>query len=193
MSYTLLSESWPVARKQHRCIWCGQHIEPDEKYRRERSVYDGEMQDHKWHPECDEDFKAGLAAGDDAEFTPYSAERPAGVGAAARTYLHPTRVDALIAVLEGECDGLAVTRETAEAILHYLDGNAPPSGVRASQPANVVVTDAGWAQLWVHGVHIQSGYGQGAKECCDKLAERINANAAAGATACATPKENDRG
>jgi len=49
--------------------------------------------------------------------------------APARTYLHPTRVDALIAVMEGECDGLAVTRETAEAILHYIDGNAPPAGV----------------------------------------------------------------
>jgi len=42
--------------------------------------------------------------------------------------------------------------------------------------AHVVVTDAGWAQLWVHGVHIQSGYGQAAKDQCDALAARINAN-----------------
>jgi hypothetical protein len=55
---------------------------------------------------------------------------PDGVSA----YLHPARVDALIAVLEGECDGLAVTSDTAEAILHYLDNNAPPSGVRVDAP-----------------------------------------------------------
>lgn len=43
--------------------------------------------------------------------------------------------------------------------------------------ARVRVTDAGWAQLWVRGVPIQSGYGQGAKECCDRLAAQINAGA----------------
>lgn len=78
MSYTLLSESWPVARKQHRCIWCGQRIEPGEKYRRERSVYDGAMQDHKWHPECDEQFGIECAAeGGNLEFSPHDNERPA--------------------------------------------------------------------------------------------------------------------
>jgi hypothetical protein len=75
VSYALLSESWPIARKQHRCIWCGQHIEPGEKYRRERSVYDGEMQDHKWHPECDADAAVQFRDGEE-EFAPYENERP---------------------------------------------------------------------------------------------------------------------
>lgn len=53
-------------------------------------------------------------------------EQPASGVSLGVPRLHASRVDALIAVLEGECDGLAVTRETAEAIMHYLDGNAPP-------------------------------------------------------------------
>jgi hypothetical protein len=77
--YSLLSESFPVARKTHRCIWCGESIPSGEKYRHERSVYDGSMQDHKWHLECDADFAEGLRNGDDQEFIPYNAERPYGV------------------------------------------------------------------------------------------------------------------
>lgn len=77
MSYTLLSESFPTARKRHRCIWCGQYIEPGDKYRRERSVSDGDMQDHKWHPECDEQFGIECAAeGGTMEFSPHDNERP---------------------------------------------------------------------------------------------------------------------
>lgn len=77
MSYTLLRESFLVARKPHRCIWCGEWIETGEKYRRERSVYDGSMQDHKWHLDCDKGFKVELDAGMDQKFIPYSNERPA--------------------------------------------------------------------------------------------------------------------
>lgn len=76
--YTLLRESFPVARARHRCIWCGEPIEPGMKYRHERSVYDGDMQDHKWHPECDAAFKADLAdeGGGTLEFSPWGNERP---------------------------------------------------------------------------------------------------------------------
>lgn len=78
--YRLLSETFPVARKQHRCIWCGELILPGEKYRHERSVYDGQMQDHKWHPECAEDQQRDGRETGEWEFIPHSAERPtAGV------------------------------------------------------------------------------------------------------------------
>jgi hypothetical protein len=83
MSYSLLSESFPVARKQHRCIWCGETIPVGLKHRHERSVYDGGMQDHRWHMECDAAFKEDLRSGGDDEFIPHSAERPqvaVGVG-----------------------------------------------------------------------------------------------------------------
>lgn len=81
MTYALLAESFPTARKRHRCIWCGQHIAPGEKYRREKSVYDGEMQDFKWHPECAEAQQEEGRETGEWEFSSYENERPAGVGA----------------------------------------------------------------------------------------------------------------
>jgi hypothetical protein len=75
MSYELLSETYPVARKDHRCIWCGQKIAKGEKYTAERSVFDREIQNHHWHPEC---LKDARDANDDTfEFEPYGNERPA--------------------------------------------------------------------------------------------------------------------
>lgn len=79
MSYTLLSQSHPVARKAHTCVWCGQSIAIGEKHRHERSIYDGRFQNQRWHPECDEAFKAELRheGGCELEFEPYENERPA--------------------------------------------------------------------------------------------------------------------
>lgn len=75
LSYHLFSESFPKARKIHRCIWCGETILVGQEYRRENSVYDGRFQDHAWHLECNEDA-ADYFASDEDEFLPYSAERP---------------------------------------------------------------------------------------------------------------------
>lgn len=74
MSYALIRESWPLARKQYKCIWCGQRIEVGLKHRHEVSRYD-ELQDHRWHLECDADAKECFRTGDE-EFIPYGAERP---------------------------------------------------------------------------------------------------------------------
>lgn len=74
MSYSLIKETWPVARKQHRCIWCGEAIEVGLKHRHEISRYD-ELQDFRWHLECSEDAQQCFCGGD-GEFTAYSAERP---------------------------------------------------------------------------------------------------------------------
>ena len=75
MGYDLLSMTEPTARKDHRCIWCGTKISKGTKYTAEQSVFDGEMQNHHWHPECLEDAKVSNADGE-WEFMPYSAERP---------------------------------------------------------------------------------------------------------------------
>lgn len=74
---------------------------------------------------------------------------------------------------------LKMARDVAAQVLALLEASPKniAAGVATVVPAEVKVTDAGWAQLWVHGVHIQSGYGQEAKEKCDELAERINAAA----------------
>ena len=72
MSYQLIRESFPVAQKPHRCIWCGQGIPIGEKHRHEVSTFDG-FQDHRWHLECDAEAADCFADGD-CEFIPYSAK-----------------------------------------------------------------------------------------------------------------------
>lgn len=52
MSYTLFSDFVRKARKPHKCIWCREPIALGETYHDERSVYDGNIQRHRWHPEC---------------------------------------------------------------------------------------------------------------------------------------------
>lgn len=76
MSYTLLSKTEPIARKDHKCIWCGQKIPKGEQYLAERSVYDGEMQNHHWHMECWSASKDEMGYTGDWEFGPYENERP---------------------------------------------------------------------------------------------------------------------
>lgn len=75
MSYQLLSESHPVAAKVHRCIWCGQDIPVGETHRHERSIYEGEFQNHRWHSECDDVFTSMCTHGEES-FEPYENERP---------------------------------------------------------------------------------------------------------------------
>lgn len=75
-AYHLLSMVARTAAKPHRCIWCGEYIEKGERYQDERSVFDGHMQHHRWHPECLEDAQEGWRAGDDAEFIPHNQDRP---------------------------------------------------------------------------------------------------------------------
>lgn len=78
MSYSLIREKWLKARKQHRCIWCGEAIALGEHHRHEISIYEGHFQDHRWHPECDADAKIYFDSGEEA-FEAHSAERPAAV------------------------------------------------------------------------------------------------------------------
>lgn len=77
MSYTLLQLTEPVARKAHRCIWCGQTIQEGARHLHERSVFDGQIQVHRWHFEClsaaQEQWRQDPL---DDTFTAYRHERP---------------------------------------------------------------------------------------------------------------------
>lgn len=70
-SYVQFSLTSRKARKPHRCIWCGHKITIGEKYLDERSLYDGNIQRHRWHPECSE-----ASAESNEEFSAYDNERP---------------------------------------------------------------------------------------------------------------------
>ena len=76
MSYTLLSDSEPAARKRHRCSWCGQRIEAGSVYTRTVGIHDGDFQVGKFHPECDAAATEEFRLDPGFEYLPYDNERP---------------------------------------------------------------------------------------------------------------------
>ena len=62
-----------VARKQYRCINCGEAIVVGERYSKQSGVFDCVWYTNKFHPEC---FQSLVDDGPDFEFMPYSGERP---------------------------------------------------------------------------------------------------------------------
>lgn len=49
---TMLSESTPTARKEHRCDWCAEAVEVGEQYERWSYILDGDFITSKMHREC---------------------------------------------------------------------------------------------------------------------------------------------
>jgi hypothetical protein len=47
-----------LARKAHRCIWCGRAVLAVERYRYALLIRDGRPEDQRWHGECDQAFEA---------------------------------------------------------------------------------------------------------------------------------------
>ena len=76
MSYALISERAHKALKRYRCIWCGEQIPIGTQYVREFSVYDGDVQKHKWHPECKGAAEEFFRENGEDEFSPWENERP---------------------------------------------------------------------------------------------------------------------
>lgn len=76
MSYAMISQTTPFAKKAHVCIWCGEKIAIGQRYVRERSVYEREPQNHKWHLECRDAAVEYFQSGE-SEFCPHDNERPA--------------------------------------------------------------------------------------------------------------------
>lgn len=71
----LLSDGWSVAKKEHRCVWCGETIEIGVLYYRSNLLFCGEFQSQAWHAECHDAFwqATDVEGGIDPEdgFTPY--------------------------------------------------------------------------------------------------------------------------
>lgn len=57
MSVSVLKHNFPVARKEHRCIFCGTLIKKGEKYSHEVFALDGGIDDQKMHICCNEAVK----------------------------------------------------------------------------------------------------------------------------------------
>lgn len=50
----ILKQEKPVARKEHRCCFCGAYINKGEKYSHDVYISDGEIDDQKKHLDCEE-------------------------------------------------------------------------------------------------------------------------------------------
>ena len=67
--------TFPTARKEYRCEWCGETILKGEKHYKYAGMWEGDFQNWRMHDECEHDAQMN---GDMQEgFTPYEAERPA--------------------------------------------------------------------------------------------------------------------
>jgi hypothetical protein len=75
MSYVLISETRPKAKKQYDCIWCVEKIEAGETHIHEVSKYDRQFQDHRWHPECHEAAMDYFHKYGEEEFNPHECKR----------------------------------------------------------------------------------------------------------------------
>jgi hypothetical protein len=75
--FCLLNEARPKARKQHRCIWCGQPINKGDVYLFQAITWDGSIQNQHWHFECADAQQAEARETGEPEFMPHENERPA--------------------------------------------------------------------------------------------------------------------
>lgn len=70
---TELNISYPTARKEHKCMFCGGIIKVGEKYERQTLIYDNQIYDWVCHLECKEAtvlldmFDYGIGEGIDGE------------------------------------------------------------------------------------------------------------------------------
>ena len=76
MSYVLMGAAYPKARKEHKCIWCGERIDKGEQHLNESSIYDEHWQRHRWHLECDADARNYFRETHEDSFDPHEAHRP---------------------------------------------------------------------------------------------------------------------
>ena len=57
MSVSVLKQETPIARKEHRCMFCGGGIKKGEKYSHEVFITDGDIDDQKMHLCCNKAVK----------------------------------------------------------------------------------------------------------------------------------------
>ena len=72
--FDVLTDKDTVARKAHKCIWCGEQIDRGTTYRRQTGKFDGDFQSNAWHLDCLDVVDEVLEYADDS-FEPYTYQR----------------------------------------------------------------------------------------------------------------------
>lgn len=75
MSFTLLDEKHPIARKDYICEWCSEKILKGEKYYRYKGIYEGRFQDTCMHLECEDASSKYFKNNTCDDFAPYQFKR----------------------------------------------------------------------------------------------------------------------
>lgn len=73
--FILLSETFPKARKEYKCIWCGEAIVKGEKHSHLASKYEGSFQDQRWHSDCMIAAQYYFQITKESDFEPYHYKR----------------------------------------------------------------------------------------------------------------------
>lgn len=76
MSVSTLSRKRSVARKPHRCIWCGQTVLTGSQYERQQIIIDGYFQSNAWHEACLVGFDERWDKTREEEFDPGEQDMP---------------------------------------------------------------------------------------------------------------------
>lgn len=66
---------YPVARKEHRCLWCGEKIAVGERHLNYRGVWGGDFQNWRMHSECEAAWERDPDRGIDGEIEEWGQRR----------------------------------------------------------------------------------------------------------------------
>jgi hypothetical protein len=75
MNLQILRETKPVSKIPRACIWCREIIAAGEKHVHEVSIFDKELQDHRWHFECFRAMQNDYVEHHEEEFPAHSFKR----------------------------------------------------------------------------------------------------------------------
>ena len=94
MSFELLSGSFPVAKKAHKCVWCGEEIKIGEKHYKFVGLNDGDFQSSRLHNECWDAMKRDMNQTEEHEYQiPEGMKRGLAQGEITRTEVIPNTTE----------------------------------------------------------------------------------------------------
>lgn len=76
MSFREISETWPKARKEYQCVWCGEKILIGEIHCYRAYTMEGQFQRDRMHKECQSDMVKACTEEPGFSWSPGEFQRP---------------------------------------------------------------------------------------------------------------------